>query len=115
LRRAEALWGSPPPRKLPKLAKWTPCHNESGTLLGYAEVELASGMRDLKIMRGPKGELWVALPSKKLFDAAGEPALGQNGKAVYSQIIEFRDKAAGEKFRDLILDLVRMNHAEDLL
>ena len=40
--------------------------------------------------------------------------LDANGKQIYSQIVESKDKATADRFRDLILDLVRRQSPGDL-
>ena len=66
----------------------------------------------MKLMIGPKGAPWIAMPSMKRVDGDGRPILGADGKPTYDNIVEFKDRASRERFRDLILDVLRHDHAE---
>jgi hypothetical protein len=62
LRRGEAAtWGERPALALPRIRKWTPYRNPAGTMDGYLDIELPSGMRlfGCKLMVGPKGARWI--------------------------------------------------------
>jgi hypothetical protein len=108
-----ATWGDPPPPRRPKLTKWVP--HRSGKLLGFASVQLASGMilHDLRVMTGKNG-LWVAMPAQKQFDREGQPRLDGNGKAIYSQIAEFVDWVTADRFGAMVLELVQRARPDDL-
>ncbi|MFL5268836.1 MAG: hypothetical protein ACJ8AH_19960 [Stellaceae bacterium] len=123
LRRGErATWGTRPaeaptcPAGGAKLISWRPYRNPAGTMLGFVSAQLQSGLiiNDLKIMRGPKGALWVAAPAVKVLDADGNPRLDARGKPTWRDFIEFRDKVIREKFSSLIVALVRGAHPGDL-
>ncbi len=96
-----------------RLKKWTP--HRSGALLGFCSVQLPSGMilHDIRIMAGKNGP-WCAMPAQKQLDRDGRARLDANNKPIYSQIIEFVDRATADKFSSLVLDLVRRAHPEDL-
>jgi DNA-binding cell septation regulator SpoVG len=113
LRRAErATWGQPPHTtekhavRQARFKKWTP--HRSGALRGFCSVQLASGMvlNDLRLMTGKNG-LRVAMPAQKQLNRDGQPRLETNGKPIYSQIVELKDKATADRFRDLVVKLVR--------
>jgi hypothetical protein len=97
-----------------KILKWTPYRNPAGTMAGFLSAELPSGMiiNDMRLMIGPKGGRWIATPSEKRLDADGKPVIGPEGKPVYNQFIEFRDKASRDRFQDAILELLRSAHPE---
>jgi len=97
----------------PSLMKWTP--RRSGALLGFCSVQLPSGMilNDLRIMTGRNG-LWVAMPAQKQLDRDGQPRLDANGKPIYSQIVEFKDKPTPDRFRAMVLELARAECPGDL-
>ena len=99
-----------------KIRRWQPFQNPARTMLGYLSVQLPSGMivNDLKLMVGPSGKFWVAMPSQKHLDREGRPRLDANGKPTYNQIIEFVDRAAADRFRDLVLDALRREHPDAL-
>jgi hypothetical protein len=69
-------------------------------------------INDVKLMVGPKGSRWLAMPSVKQLDRDGNPRLDANGKALWSPIIEFADRATQDRFRDMVLDLLRASHPE---
>jgi hypothetical protein len=106
-----AAWGDKPSPRRPKLKKWRP--HRSGALLGFCSVELMSGMviNDLRIMTGKNG-LWVAMPAQRQLDRDGQPKSDVNGKAIYNQLIEFRDRATSNRFAAMILDLIRGAHPD---
>jgi DNA-binding cell septation regulator SpoVG len=97
-----------------KIRRWYAHPNSAGTLLGYVSAELPSGLiiNDLKLMVGPKGQPWIAMPSQRQLDREGNPRSGPNGKQLWSQTIEFTTRAAADRFRDLVLDALRRQHPE---
>ena len=122
LRRGEAAaWGRRPAgnparatTRSAKIRKFTPFRNEAGTVLGFLSIQTVSGLviNDVKLMVGPKGSRWLAMPSVKQLDRDGNPRLDANGKALWSPIIEFADRATQDRFRDTVLDLLRASHPE---
>jgi DNA-binding cell septation regulator SpoVG len=104
-------WGDNLAPCQPTLRKWTP--RRSGALLGFASVELLSGMivNELRIMTGKRGP-WVAMPAQRQTDKDGRPRLDANGKPIYAQMIEFRDRATADRFGRTILDLVQRHQPE---
>jgi DNA-binding cell septation regulator SpoVG len=108
-----AAWGAPPDgvnrserHRQAKLKKWTP--HRSGALVAFFSIEMSSGLiiNDARLMRGKNG-YWIALPAVKQVDRDGRPRTDANGKAIYSPIIEFADRIAADRFRDLVIDLIR--------
>jgi hypothetical protein len=65
-----------------------------------------------KLMVGPAGKHWIAPPSQQQTNKDGSPKLDPNGKPVWSQTIEFVDRAAGDRFRDLVLDALRRDYPQ---
>jgi DNA-binding cell septation regulator SpoVG len=115
LRRGEtATWGPRPP-ELPRI-KFTPWRNTAGTVRGLIDATLPSGLviNGMKLMIGPKGKPWVAMPAVKQVGQDGQPQLDANGKALWNQIIQFRDQATRDKFRDLIIEALRRQHPKAL-
>lgn len=88
-----------------QLLKWAPYVNSAKTMLGFLAVELPSGMilRDLRLMVGPKGARFLAMPSVKS---------ERNGQPSWSDIVDFRDRATRDRFQDPILGLLRREHPE---
>jgi len=97
---------------LAKIRRWQPHRNAARTMLGYLDVELPSGMvvNGCKVMIGPNGKRWVAMPSERQVDRNGNPRAGANGKQLWSPVIEFASRTAADKFRALILDALQRQH-----
>jgi SpoVG len=104
-----ATWGDKPPPRQPKLKRWTPLH--SGALRGFVSIELASGLviHKLRIIAGKNG-LWVAMPAEWQLERDGQPRIGADGKALYNQILEFRDRATSDRFAAMVIEIVRQAH-----
>jgi DNA-binding cell septation regulator SpoVG len=96
------------------IIKFTPV--SSGSMIAYVDVEMPSGMigRDFKLMRGPAGEHWVAMPSVKETDRDGNPVLNGQGKPRYREFIGFRDRQTRDKFTAAVLEAVRRKQPETL-
>ena len=93
-------------RPLPLLV-WQAYRNPAGTLLEFLSVELPSGLvvRNLRLMVGPKGRRFIAMPAIKQTDSAGQNQ--------WSDILDFRDRAARDRFQEPILALLRRVHPEE--
>ena len=98
-----------------KILRFTP--HQTGSLRGFLSVEMPSGLiiNDLKLMLGPTGKPWLAMPSQKRVDRDGNPVVGPNGKQTYTQTVEFASRSAADRFRHLVLDALRQKHPEALL
>jgi hypothetical protein len=97
-----------------KILRFTP--HQTGSLRGFLSVEMPSGLiiNDLKLMIGPTGKPWLAMPSQKQLDRDGNPRLDANGKQTYAQTVEFASRSAADRFRHLVLDALRLEHPEAL-
>ena len=104
------------PRPAAKIRRFQPYRNQSNTMLGYVDARLPSGMitNANRLMRGPNGKPWIAPPAVPQRNKDGSAKLGSNGKALWSEIIEFDSKAAREKYQELILEALRREHPEVL-
>ena len=71
-------------------------------------------VHDLKLIIGPTGKPWLAMPSQKQVDRDGTPRLDANGKQTYTQFVEFASRSAADRFRHLVLDALRLEHPEAL-
>ena len=82
---------------------------------GCLAVELATGIvfNELKLTTGANGP-WIAMPVQKQFDRHGDPRFDANGKPIFSQIIEFGDRATADRFAAMVLDLIRASHPDVL-
>jgi DNA-binding cell septation regulator SpoVG len=69
-------------------------------MLGFLSVGTPSGLvvHSLKLMVGPKGTRWIAMPHIKRRDQEDRPMLGDGGKPIYDAVIEFRDREARDRF-----------------
>jgi hypothetical protein len=118
LRRAEGLWGQRPNAKpaspRAKIKRFTSYKNVAGTVLGYIDVQLPSGMivNGCKLMVGPAGKHWIAPPSQQQTNKDGSPKLDPNGKPIWKEIVEFADKAARDRFGATVLDALRADHPD---
>jgi DNA-binding cell septation regulator SpoVG len=115
LRRAEAAtWG---PRLAPaiKIRRFVPHHNTAGTMLAFLTAETPSGMivHGLKLMIGPQGKHWIALPNVKRRDPDDDrPMLNEDGRPIWDPVIEFASRDARDRFGALVLEALRRAHPE---
>jgi hypothetical protein len=120
LRRGAKLWGAKaapraaaPSGKTMKLASFTPIAT-GGSALAFLDIEQASGMitRGWRLMRGPDGKLWLAAPSIKQLDRDGSPVLGEKGKPIYRNFVDFKDRAIRDRFTEQVIGLVSREHPD---
>jgi DNA-binding cell septation regulator SpoVG len=99
-----------------KIRRWLPYRNAAGTMLGFLSIELPSGLviNDAKLMMGPAGKHWIAMPANKQVDKDGEPKLDAKGKQIWLPVVEIPDRNARERFNALILDALRRQHPDVL-
>ena len=77
-----------------KISNWEPRIRK--TLRGFFSAELPSGMILHHLMLHESGETrWVGLPSREWMDSQGVKQ--------FAKLIEFRDRATADKFRDAVL------------
>jgi hypothetical protein len=109
-----AAWGDTPPARQAKIRKFTPWTNQARTVLGFLSIELPSGMilNDCKVMVGPNGTRWIALPAVKQTDAQGNPRTDANGRPVWNHYVEFRDRATRERFQAPVIEVLRQTHPQ---
>lgn len=76
---------------------------EKGSLLGFFDVELPSGMilRDCALL-AKNGRRWIDLPSQKV--------TGKDGKTTYKRLVEFSTRELADKFRDEVLLAIDAQH-----
>jgi hypothetical protein len=114
--QAEAVPGNtylaPRAASVAKIRRWQPFRNPAGTVLGFLSIELTSGLiiNDAKLMVGPAGRHWIALPANKQIDKDGNPRLDANGKQLWSPIVEFASRDARGRFNELVLAALRRQH-----
>jgi hypothetical protein len=77
------------------IADWKP--HQKNTLIGFFSATLPSGMVLHNLMLHQKGDArWIGFPAREWTD--------QQGSKQYTRFVEFRDRAAADRFRDQILD-----------
>jgi hypothetical protein len=83
------------------------------TQRGFATVELPIGpvIRDIPILLGRNGR-WASLPAKPQLDHDGRQKL--NGKAAYSAILEWRDRALSDRFNQVVTAAIRQMYPSAL-
>src|SRR5215470_12419043 len=99
-----------------QVLRWHPLPNATGIMLGFLDLELPSGIviNAAKLMRGPNGTHWIAMPSVRRLDKEGRPVLGEEGKPLFDQIVGFRDHEVRDRFRDQALEAIRRAYPEAL-
>jgi DNA-binding cell septation regulator SpoVG len=109
-----ASWGVRPTPPV-TINKWRSFRNEAGTIRAFFSATLPSGLivHKLKLMVGPAGKRWVALPSEREVDGDGRVKQNINGKVVWSPLLEFTDRSTRDKFQSAILGAVRLAHPEE--
>jgi hypothetical protein len=102
------------PRPAAKLLRWVPHTNAARTRWGFAAVARAAGLvlKGLKLMIGPKGGRWIAMPSTRATDSSGAPKLDRDGKPFWNDAIAFCDDATRDRFQRQMLDLFKGEHPE---
>ena len=83
------------------------------SLLGFAKVELPSGMivADVTVLSGERGP-WASPPSKLMVGRDGVAMKDATGKLRYSPIIEFTSKEIRDKFSEAVIAAIRESHPE---
>lgn len=90
---------------------WRPMRK--GSLLGFAKVEMPSGMilSDVGIMSGERGP-WASPPSKPMVGRDGMALKDDKGKLRCSPIIEFTNKEVRNRFSAGVIEAMRAAHPE---
>ena len=70
------------------------------TLRGFASIRLGASLKisDVTIHRHENGRCWASFPSKPVLAPDGTVKKGDNGKPMYTPIIEWDSKAAADRF-----------------
>ncbi len=90
---------------------WRPM--TKGKLLGFAKVELPSGMilADVTVLLGDRGP-WASPPSKPMVGRDGTALTDAAGKIRYSPIVEFASKEIRDRFSTAVIDAMRATRPE---
>jgi hypothetical protein len=96
-----------------RILDWRPLKKNS--LLGFAKVELPSGMviSDVTILTGERGP-WASPPSKPMIDREGVAMKDDKGKLRYSPIIEFASREIRDRWSAAVIEAMRAAHPEAL-
>ena len=94
-----------------KILDWRPLKKNS--LLGFAKIELPSGMvlLDVTILTGERGP-WASPPSKPMIDREGAALKDAAGKLRYSPIIEFASREIRDRWSTAVIEAMREAHPE---
>ena len=94
-----------------QIRDWRPMRK--GSLLGFAKVEMTSGLilLDVTILTGERGP-WASPPSKPMIDRDGVAMKDTNGRVRYSPVVEFASKQVRERFSAAVVDALRAAHPE---
>ena len=95
------------------IREWRPMRKN--TLLGFAKIELPSGLiiSDVTILTGERGP-WASPPSKPMVGRDGVVLKDDAGKLRYSPVIEFASKEVRNRFSAAVVDALRASHPEAL-
>ncbi len=94
-----------------QIRDWRPMRK--GSLLGFAKVELPSGMilSDVTILQGERGA-WASPPSKPMIGRDGMAMKDASGKVKYQPLVEFTSKEVRDRFSAGVIDGLRAAHPE---
>ncbi len=92
-----------------KIRDWRPL--AKGALIGFAKVELPSGLIliDVSILAGPNGP-WASPPSKPMIGRDGVAMRDDAGKARYAPVVEFAGKDVRDRFSAGVITALRAAH-----
>lgn len=82
------------------------------TLRGFVSIRLGAELKisDVTIHRHENGKCWASFPSKPVMLPDGTSKKGDNGKAIYSPILEWTSKAAGDRFSESVIAALERAH-----
>jgi hypothetical protein len=85
-------------------------------MLEFLDSMLPSGMiiNGCKLMVGANAKHWIALPAQPQTGCDYFAKLNASEKALWAQIVDFADRDAANRFRDLVLNALRRQHPEAL-
>ena len=94
-----------------RILDWRP--KALNSLLGFAKVELPSGMilNDVTILTGAHGP-WASPPSKPMVGRDGTVMKGDDGKVRYTPIVEFTSKEIRTRWSDSVIEALRAARPE---
>jgi hypothetical protein len=101
------------PRKRTRLLRWVPL--SKGTLRGFADIELPSGLRiyGCPVHVAGNGRSWAGLPGKPQIDR-DDRVIRIEGKVQYTRVNEWASPDLGYKFSVVLINLICANHPDAL-
>jgi hypothetical protein len=92
-----------------RILEWRELRKNS--LLGFAKVELPSGMilADVTILSGLHGP-YALPPSKPMISPSGVVMKDRNGKTRYTPIVDFTTKDVRSKFSASVITALQQSH-----
>jgi hypothetical protein len=108
---AAGFGGKPPARAM--RVTFRPWENEGKTVLGFVRLELPSGIvvNKCKLMIGPRGRRWLALPSERQRYTDASLRLVDD-KPVWEPTVEIPDKEVRERFQEQALAALGRQYPE---
>jgi hypothetical protein len=102
------------PSRLPRIRTFRAWRNPARTVLGFISLELASGLiiHHCKLMVGPRGRRWIALPAVQRRGPNNQLVNGENGKPIWDPIVEFCDRETRDRFQEVVIDALYAAHPE---
>jgi len=106
------MTGGMPPRA--RIRRVHPLRNLAGTMLAFVSAEAPSGIiyNGVRLMVGPRGKRWIAMPDVKRRDENDQVVLTAARMPIYDPVIEFRDRATCDRSADMVLDALRRSNPE---
>jgi hypothetical protein len=97
-----------------KVLRWLTRRNTTGSVIGFVDVELPSGLRllDLRFGLGPRGTYYVLPPAEMQRDRDGQPVLDERGKPRWYPRLAFRNERVRQHFQGRVIDALRTAHPE---
>ena len=92
-----------------KISDWRPM--QRGSLLGFATVEMPSGLivHDVPINRSGEST-WASPPGKPRLDRDKKPVI-ENGKVRYDKVLGFRDRDVRDRWSEAVIaELSALGH-----
>ena len=84
---------------------------KKSTLRGFAKIRVgkALAMRDVAL-HVKNGRRWAQPPSRPMIGADGAIKMGDNGKPMYSPVVEWLDRESADRFSEAVIEAVEREH-----
>ena len=102
------------PERTFRVLRWIARPNAAGTVLGFCDIELPSGLiiKDIRVGVGPKGTFYTMPPADMARDRDGNPMLDEHGKKRWLARVDFRNGEVRTAFQERVLGALRREHPE---